>query len=147
MTGEDERSYRDIVDEGLTRGLDHDVQRVRFSPHRHAPLSPDVRSRLEEIRAALSEVHSLPLDAWEDGFRRDAHPEREIALWLHTARAYERLTTQRLGNLKPAHKHILFKVLLAAMSGRQRATDAARDLGLPATLRDIVFEEFYGKKP
>ncbi len=36
----------------------------------------------------MTEQRPLSFEEWEDGFRRDANPEREIAMWLHAADVY-----------------------------------------------------------
>jgi hypothetical protein len=135
--------YAEVVARGLEEGLDHDGQRVHVSPYRHGPFGPEVRARLQELHDTLCEVHPLTLDEWEDGFRRDTTPEREIALWLHFAQAYRRVTTQRLRKLQLAHKQVIFHVLLAGMAGRERAAERARELGLPDAIVDIVLAEAF----
>jgi hypothetical protein len=55
---------------------------------RHPPFDESIRAYLRQIQEAFAEQFPLSLDEWEDGFRRDAHPEQEIALWLHAAQVY-----------------------------------------------------------
>lgn len=56
---------------------------------KHGPFSEDVRAVIREIQSAFWEQHPLSLEQWEEGFRRDAHPAAEIALWLHAAETYQ----------------------------------------------------------
>jgi hypothetical protein len=46
---------------------------------------------LRRIKAALDEVHSMTIEEWEDGFRRDRDAEREIASWLYIADIYSQM--------------------------------------------------------
>jgi hypothetical protein len=43
----------------------------------------------EGIMEPLSEVFPKTLSEWEDGFRRDANAEQEIAVWLVIATRFE----------------------------------------------------------
>ncbi|MGC8724867.1 MAG: hypothetical protein ACP5VF_13500 [Acidobacteriota bacterium] len=43
--------------------------------------SPKTRAAIQEIKTALDEVQPMSLEEWEVGFRRDANPQSEIALW------------------------------------------------------------------
>ena len=55
---------------------------------RHPPFPAEVRAKISQILDTLKEVHPLTIAEWEEGFRRDTHPEREIALWLHFCKCY-----------------------------------------------------------
>src|SRR5438105_517510 len=54
---------------------------VKQGEVKHPPFGEDIRAFIRQIQAAFVEHRQLSLEVWEDGFRRDAHPEREIALW------------------------------------------------------------------
>lgn len=59
---------------------------------RHSEFEEDVRDYIRQIQAAFSEQRPLSLEEWEDGFRRDANPAREIAVWSHAAGIYMEFT-------------------------------------------------------
>ena len=61
---------------------------LQESPIQHPPFDDDIRNYIRDIQAAFSEHRGLTIDEWEDGFRRDSNPEREIALWSHAADVY-----------------------------------------------------------
>jgi len=42
----------------------------------------------------LREACSTTLEEWEDGFRRDLFPEKNIEFWLRVADAYEEVTNR-----------------------------------------------------
>ena len=48
--------------------------------YRHPPFSEEVRDILRQLKASLDEVIPRTVEQWEDGFRKDIHAEREIAL-------------------------------------------------------------------
>jgi hypothetical protein len=61
---------------------------------RHPPFGEDLRKHIRQIKADFAEHRPLTLDEWEAGFRRDANPEREIALWSHAADVYRAFASQ-----------------------------------------------------
>ena len=66
---------------------------IQMGPIRHPPFDEGIRDYLRQIQSAFAEHRNLSLDEWEDGFRRDANPEREIALWSHAADIYVEFTS------------------------------------------------------
>jgi hypothetical protein len=74
------------------RGSDEVVWALPDQLHRgeikHAEFNEDIRDYIRQIESAFAEHRPLSLEEWEDGFRRDANPEREIALWSHAADVY-----------------------------------------------------------
>jgi hypothetical protein len=55
---------------------------------KHPPFDEGIRAYIRQIQEAFAEQRSLSFDEWEDGFRRDTNPEREIAIWSHAADIY-----------------------------------------------------------
>jgi hypothetical protein len=45
-------------------------------PIRHPPFCAQAREVLSSIYDILKDVNPIPLERWEEGFRRDAHPEQ-----------------------------------------------------------------------
>ena len=65
---------------------------LKQGPLQHEPFDEQIRDYLRRIQSAFAEHRDLSLDEWEDGFRRDAHAGREIALWSHAADTYLQFT-------------------------------------------------------
>jgi hypothetical protein len=82
---------------------------------RHPPFSEEVRDRLRLIQSILDEVKPMTLEKWESGFRMDAHPEKEIALWMSIAGAYARVTSDVTWTLD--QKKEILNVLLVCSTG------------------------------
>jgi len=78
-------------------GLDHHVwiDPTRLAPgqYKHQPFGPEVRDLFARLKVALDEVYPRMIEEWEDGFRHDQNPEKEIAIWLHIAEVYQRCTS------------------------------------------------------
>lgn len=47
------------------------------------------------MQSVFAEVDSSPLEKWENDFKRDVDPDREIAIWEAMASAYEAFCTNR----------------------------------------------------
>jgi hypothetical protein len=88
-----------------------DTAGLHAGEYRHPPFAAPVREQLRVLQETLAEVYPQSLEEWEDGFRRDAHAEREIALWLRIAEAYRRAVTERA--YEPAQKRDVFAVFLS----------------------------------
>jgi hypothetical protein len=63
---------------------------------KHEQLDEELRALIRQIQDAFAEPRPLSFEEWEDGFRRDANPEREIALWLHAANVYTAFADQEI---------------------------------------------------
>jgi hypothetical protein len=55
---------------------------------KHAEFDEGIRDYIRQIQDAFAEQRPLSFEEWEEGFRRDTNPEREIALWSHAADVY-----------------------------------------------------------
>jgi len=85
---------------------------------RHRRLSQTMQDDIRRIKAALDEVRPMTLEAWEDRFRKDAHPEREIAVWSHIASTYIRCIEGR--RLQLEQRQDYFKVIaVCSLSTRE----------------------------
>lgn len=92
---------------------------------RHEPFAPELRDRIAQIKAALDEVHPMSLKEWEDGFRQDMHPEREIALWERVAAVYQRFAED--GSVSSKQRQDYFKVILGCtLSPRAAVLEVVR---------------------
>jgi hypothetical protein len=100
---------------------------------RHPPFDEDVRAYIRQIQEALTEQRPISFEEWEDGFRRDNHPEREIALAGVVGPRRERIL----------HIHGQRSISRAAhrrISNNRRGTDrtARQDLARAETIRHVA---------
>lgn len=100
--------------EGVEGTVWMDARELKQGEYQHPPFDEEVRECLREIQAAVEEFYPLSIEEWEDGFRRDKTPEREIALWLHLARTYRQLTTSR--DLNAEQRRDYFGVLVTCLN-------------------------------
>ncbi len=88
-------------------------EQLQPGPIQHPPFPEDIRDYIREIQAAFAEHRSLSFDEWEEGFRRDMHPEREIAIWVHAANIYRLFTSEEND---AARRYEIYRVLGACMT-------------------------------
>lgn len=55
---------------------------------KHGPFDEDTRAHIRYIHSTFSEQLTMSFEEWEEGFRRDGNPMREIALWSYAADVY-----------------------------------------------------------
>jgi hypothetical protein len=74
-----------------------------------------LRRTFRWFQLVFSEVDPKTLDDWEAGFRADAHPWREIAVWEWMADAFEKYTRHLTGGdaVTPEKKRDVLRALLA----------------------------------
>lgn len=119
---------------------------LQQSPYQHPPFDEEVRTHLHQIKDALDEVHLMSLEEWEDGFRRDRNAEREIAIWLHIAEVYARLTEGK--SLTSGERQDVFRILLScANNPRERVLATAGVQVLSRPEAEAVMAGFYGIGP
>lgn len=90
---------------------DDQLTNLRKSPYRHPPFDEGILDILRGLKRALDLVHPMTLEEWEDGFRRDMNPEREIAIWMRIASAYRHCTVGRHYSIQ--QRIDFFNVILA----------------------------------
>jgi hypothetical protein len=59
-------------------------EQLRQSKVKHPEFDEGIRAYIRQIQAAFAEQRPISIEEWEDGFRRDANPEQEIALWSYS---------------------------------------------------------------
>lgn len=89
--------------------------------HKHPPFTRERRVLLEEIKRRLDEVYPMSMEEWEDGFRRDMHPDNEIAIWLNAARCYSKFAKEYT-DIKT--KEEIYAVISACMTHGKRILKA-----------------------
>ena len=110
---------------------------------RHEPFSEEIRDHLRHIENAFAEHCDLTLEEWEDGFRRDVSPEREIALWLHAADVYVQFTADESS---PDRRTDVYRCIVTCMTaGPDSVWDVLRPQTLDQAEAKQLVDRFYGK--
>ena len=97
------------------------AQSKRAASHKHPPLA-EYREIFGMIKANVDEVFPKTLEEWEDGFRKDDNPYKEIQLWCYIANAYT-ACKQRF-DLNPDQRRECFTITLSFFTnGRHNALE------------------------
>lgn len=94
------------------------IPQLEGGPIRHATLPKALIERVEGIAAVFAEVDGRPTSEWVEDFKRDLHPEKEIALWEVMAGAYSLFTHGRTLSME-AKKETFGVVLQRSMANSQ----------------------------
>jgi hypothetical protein len=129
--------------EGVAGVVWLDARELNANTYQHPPFTEEIRDHLRQIMASIGEVYPLSLEQWEDGFRRDANPEKEIALWLHLAEVYSRLTAE--ADLSLGQKTDYFRILVGCMnSPRKHVLQVVTLSEISKAEATSVIEAFFG---
>ena len=86
---------------------------------RHPALPGGIIDRIKTFKEILGDADSVSLAKTIDAFTRDAHPEREVAIWEYIARIFRQfLEHNPAANYADCRKEIL-SVLLGLSMGRK----------------------------
>jgi hypothetical protein len=82
-------------------------------PIRHPPFEEEILVYIRDIQAAFAEHRNLSVEQWEEGFRRDADPEREIAGFSYASDVYRLFTKDEPDAERRAE---VYRLLIACMT-------------------------------
>jgi hypothetical protein len=121
-----------------------DPHQVPPAPIRHPEFGEKKRRKLRKLVGMLKEVYPQTIGQWEDGFRRDAHPDAEIAIWLRLADIYR--DSCRRSRLTPPQKMELFTILKqCSCSPYDCIRDVIAPESLPPETVTRAIEAYYGE--
>jgi hypothetical protein len=110
---------------------------------KHPPFEEDVRAYIRQIQEAFAEHRPLSFDEWEDGFRRDGHPEREIAFWSHAADIY---MTFAASESSPERRRDIYQCIVTCLNtGPDAVWHVLRPEVLSRAEAEQVVNRFFGK--
>jgi hypothetical protein len=90
------------------------TDRIVKGGYRHPPFGEEYRPFFERMSSLFGEVCPGSPEDWEDDFRRDRNPEREMDVWNKIAGFYEHFT--RTGTWTLGQKEELLGLLLACVN-------------------------------
>lgn len=111
---------------------------------KHPEFDEGIRDYIRQIQAAFAEHRSLSFEEWEEGFRRDANPEREVAIWSHAADIY----TAFAGNEPVAdrRKDVYRCIVTCLTTGPDAVWQVLRPEVLSQSEAEQVVNRFFGKQ-
>ena len=102
----------------IQKNVEVNTADINFGPVRHEELPMELVQRIHAFKEMLIEVEQIPLEETIDNFKRDMHPDREVAIWEHIASAYQIYVTFNPG-LDLFQKKDLLSVLLNLSMNRE----------------------------
>ena len=88
---------------------------LQLGPIRHETLPQPLVERIRRLEPVFAEVYPRSHEEWLDGFKRDAEPEVEVAMWEVMASAYSRFTEGRRWSLDAKEEAFGLLVLRSAV--------------------------------
>ena len=125
--------------EGMGESVYVDTAKLRFSDYKHSHFEGAERTAIEGLVHDLADVIPMSYEQWEDGFRRDRTPGREIAGWVHLA-AILNIMSSRF-SFSPEKRKECYRVLVACFTG-DRSTVLPRSE--PKTLTHVEIQTAIG---
>jgi hypothetical protein len=109
----------------------------------HPPFEEEIAAYVRQIRTAFAEHRSLTYEEWEDGFRRDADPAREIATWSHAAAVY---TSFAANEPSAERRRDVYRCIVACLtSGPDSVWHVLKPAVLTKVEAEAVVNRFFGK--
>ena len=75
--------------------------------------------RINKLRDTLAEVERSPIEKWVDNFKRDANPDKELAVWERIAAGYIRYCSRKPLS-REAKEDVFQLLLLRSMASEQK---------------------------
>ncbi len=114
-----------------------ETTKLRPSPIQHEVLSPELVGRIRLVRASLLGAYTHSMDFWMDGFKRDAHPTKEVEYWERVAAVYREYAA--MTPLLTTERHTQVVQLISALSrGDNEAALEKLSVELPEQAIEVV---------
>jgi len=107
------------------------ADQLKQGHYQHSQFEGPERAAIQSLVTDLADVYALSYEEWEDGFRRDENPARQIAGWVHLAAILKVMSEKFI--FSPSEKKECFKVLVACFTG---ARETVRERSDPKLLSD-----------
>jgi TIR domain len=125
--------------ENLAKAQTRDIvpSRIITGPIRHEKLPLDLVGRVRLIRASLLGAYPHSMAFWLDGFKRDAHPSKEIAFWERVAAVYNEYVAIAPPLIQEQHKQVFRVIFMLSVDDDQTALMKAAE-GLPENALEML---------
>ena len=120
-----------------------EARHIKASPKtRFLDLGPELNEAIRRIMENFQEQNPMTFEEWEEGFRCDAHPEKEIAYWLKASAVFRHHVTGVHAADERAELYHLVGCCLN--SGREHLPQIFEGKHLPNAKVEAVLDSFYG---
>ena len=95
-----------------------DASEAKLSDSRlHPPFEGEEKRAIESLVSELADVYPMTFTQWEDGFRCDARPQKEIVGWVHLA-SILKIMSHRF-SFDQTQRRECFQLLVACFNGER----------------------------
>ncbi|MEW6732138.1 MAG: hypothetical protein AB1489_12490 [Acidobacteriota bacterium] len=119
-----------------------DSAKINLNSYQHPPFSGERLEKIKKIKSFLDEVYNLSLEEWEDGFRRDRTPDREIGIWLKIGTFYQNWVKKVCYSMDQK-RELLQIILMATTSSKEHLLKTINLSVLSIDEAKSIAEEFY----
>lgn len=138
------RAFIEMFQNAKTEFIDPKL--LKPGPLQHPKLTPDLVGRIRLIRASFLEVYPHSLGFWLDGFKRDSHPSREVAVWEHLAAVYVECCFANQ-DLSSDQRKQLFRLILAIDMRQGAEFLKTISISFPANVVEDAFRVYGSQSP
>lgn len=82
----------------------------------HPEFSDEIRQLIRQIKSYIDDIYYLSQEEWEECFRKDRNPAKEIRGWLKVGRVYKDITSKEI--YTEEQKSDLLQIILSCNSGK-----------------------------
>lgn len=115
-----------------------DPSEIQPGPIRHESLPPQLVELISSIYKLIGPYLNTTLEDFEAGFKRDVHPEREVAIWCSIAGAWASYHEKHLNGFEQDEE--TEKKLVGASIGISAGLHDAEALKVPADVGRKLLE-------
>lgn len=112
-----------------SRLININPREIKWSTIFHEELPAELIGRIRLVRIALLGAYTHSMEFWLDGFKRDAHPSREVAYWERVAAVY--LEYAKMMHLRPAQHETTVHLIHSLLEGSSEQKVSALAAQLP----------------
>ena len=119
-----------------------EAAKLKSRPPNHPPFEGAEKVAIEALAKLLADVYPMSYAKWEEGFRCDENPTREIDLWMHVAGVLTAITNEF--QLTAEQRRDCFRILAACFTGeRETALYRAKPTQLPEAIVQKTIMYYY----
>jgi hypothetical protein len=121
-----------------------DFVSTKPGPAIHPPFNKSVRRHLRQIQSAFAEHNPQTFKQWEDGFRCDQNPLKEIAIWVHAAAVYQQFARREKC---PKRRMEIYRCVVACMNAPLEHVWKVLEIdSLTYSEAESLVDRFYGRR-
>lgn len=115
-------------------------EKLYVGPRRHHTFSLEFIRATIYLQYVFHKVDPSPFIKWFEDFDRDANPEKELKIWLHLAKCFEKLTKKSTDINKDKQT---YKVLLSFSTGMTpEEVSVSKDITLTKKEIKQIYDSF-----